>query len=106
MANEIPNSYHAAVRVDGTETPPFLSVAHGVSGVVRNGVGDYVVTVVEPIAVADCVVESALHGVTAGTIQVRQLTDTTFRVLTADVGPVGAADRQFSVNLFRLPTVS
>lgn len=106
MANEIVNSYHAAVKVDGAVTPIVVTVSHGVASVVRTAVGVYEVTLVEPIALADCVVEAALLSTFAGTLQVRQQTDTVFQVLTADVGPVAAANRAFSLNFFRLPTVN
>lgn len=103
MALETVNRFFAGVKVDGGGN---IRARSGlIAGVVRNGIGDYTVTLQEPIAAAENVVDCAcVEDGGPGNVNVRQLTDTTFQVFTFAAQTAGDAD--FALSIFQLPAVS
>lgn len=104
MSMENVNSIHAVIALDAGAVPVVVAsrgfvAAIGAGGVVRNGVGDYTLNLVDGLSVA----ESAISGMlsSAGTISATRPTVTTINVLTKDVAGV-AQDLDFWMLVHRL----
>lgn len=107
-ANEITNNFRAAVQYDGA-TQAVIAQSGDVLTVVRTGVGQYLVTLANSIAIAELSMDTALYGTVPGGVNVRPFTpageSTQFEVFTFDVAGV-LSDRQWSCSWFQLPVVN
>ncbi len=89
----------AGVNSDGT-----IASSRGVTGVVRNGAGDYSITLAVALPNSDFLPPLlTLVGGTPGTITYVTTSDTVIQVLTADevAGVLTPADRSFGFILLR-----
>lgn len=113
MALEIENNLHAGVRYDGNSTT--IVSRFGIASVVRNGQGDYTVTLLAGLGDAEdcvtCSVEpSPPNGAINRTIAHEKVNPTTWNVFTFGAlvgGPPAirqAEDAAWSLKFFRIAT--
>jgi len=88
MALEIPNVFHAACAVNGLGAASFV-INVGCATVTRAGVGDYTLTIANPIGTTEALALAVIGSGLTGVINLLTLSTTQVRVRTFDLA--GAA---------------
>lgn len=100
MSNYIaPQGLHAACSFDADAAAAAFRNQRGFSSLLRNGAGDYTLTMTEGIAQAQAVIQATTNGGAAAMIDAQWVTATTVRIRTMDNAAM-AADVDFCLSIW------
>lgn len=94
-----PQGLHAACSFDADAAAAAFRNQRGFSSLLRNGAGDYTLTMTDGIAQAQAVIQATTNGGAAAMIDAQWATATTIRVRTMSNAAM-AADIDFSIAVF------